>query len=138
MKLISGKKKNILGMLIAEAKFRAVNILETEDARRFVDTIQLIDKLNDIAYEIGGEKFELTEISAREHAIRKEYERQIETKEREEKCMEGHIVDSKKAYFCPLRPLPPKKEKEYVTEYGDSYRDGWNDCIETIKNGRDN
>lgn len=58
--------------------------------------------------------------------------------EREEKYMEGHIVDSKKAYFCPLRPLPSKKEKEYVTEYGDSYRDGWNDCIETIKNGRDN
>lgn len=50
----------------------------------------------------------------------------------------GHIVDSKRADFCPLQPLPEINEKEYVTEFGNSYRDGWNDCIRQIEQERGN
>ena len=39
---------------------------------------------------------------------------------------------------CPLLEIPRENEKEYITEFGNSYRDGWNDCIRQIEQERGN
>jgi len=42
-------------------------------------------------------------------------------------------IDPSKAKpdWCPLRPLPQRKERQW---YGnDAYKDGWNDCLKEIE-----
>ena len=34
--------------------------------------------------------------------------------------------------WCPLKPLPQKKQHEEEIDYEYGYIDGWNDCIDTI------
>lgn len=47
-----------------------------------------------------------------------------------------HISNSeyeqKKPDWCPIISLPDKKGKDCVTILAESYRDGWNDCIDRI------
>lgn len=38
--------------------------------------------------------------------------------------------------WCPLIPMPKKNEEDYITEFGNSYQDGWNNCIKKILDGR--
>lgn len=43
--------------------------------------------------------------------------------------------DHKKPDWCPIVSLPDKKGNDCVTILADSYRDGWNDCIDRIVQG---
>lgn len=43
------------------------------------------------------------------------------------------IVDAgRKRYWCPLKPIPKRKERAIVGGYSHGYVAGWNDCIDTM------
>ncbi len=46
------------------------------------------------------------------------------------------MVGQKKPRWCPLRPMLkeiPSRDGMVEDEYKDGYRDGWNECVESIE-----
>ena len=44
----------------------------------------------------------------------------------------GRVDLSSKPDWCPLRPMQEKDKKQYSTGASNSYRNGWNACIDAI------
>ena len=49
-----------------------------------------------------------------------------------------YIHEQGRQTWCPLKPLPEKKEHEEEIDYDYGYIDGWNDCISTMSGEEEN
>lgn len=50
------------------------------------------------------------------------------------KNVSGHFHTRTKPEWCPLRPIPEKKDMEFLDDKSEYYRQGWNACIDSLFN----
>ena len=43
--------------------------------------------------------------------------------------------DHERGDYCPLKPMPAKKEENYRSEFARGIKKGWNDAIDAIEGG---